>query len=114
MRKSRSYIMESCRGMDYPDRCADGLLRLRRPEGRSSVSRWSAGTRRTTGHRRATRRALPIAGGVSYAYGYDVMIAKLLAEELGYELEIVKLDWDSLIPAVQSGDVDAVIAGPIH
>ncbi len=55
--------------------------------------------------------ALPIAGGVGYAYGYDVMIAKLLAEELGYELEIVKLDWDSLIPAVQSGDVDAVIAG---
>ena len=27
------------------------------------------------------------------------------------ELEIVKLDWDSLVPAVQSGTVDCVIAG---
>lgn len=55
--------------------------------------------------------AVPIAGGVGYAYGYDVMMAKHLTEELGYEFEIVKLDWDSLIPALQSGDVDAVIAG---
>ncbi|MGL5437323.1 MAG: transporter substrate-binding domain-containing protein, partial [Lachnospiraceae bacterium] len=29
----------------------------------------------------------------------------------GYELEIVKLDWDSLVPAVQSGTVDCVVAG---
>ncbi len=55
--------------------------------------------------------AVPIAGGVGYAYGYDVMMAKHLTKELGYEFEIVKLDWDSLIPALQSGDVDAVIAG---
>ena len=46
-----------------------------------------------------------------YAYGYDVMMAKHICEELGYELEIVKLDWDSLVPAVQSGTVDCVIAG---
>lgn len=26
-------------------------------------------------------------------------------------MQIVKLDWESLIPAVQSGDVDCVIAG---
>lgn len=55
--------------------------------------------------------AVPIAGGVGYAYGYDVMMAKHLTEKLGYEFEIVKLDWDALIPALQSGDVDAVIAG---
>ena len=30
---------------------------------------------------------------------------------MGKELEIVKLDWDSLVPAVASGDVDMVIAG---
>ena len=40
-----------------------------------------------------------------------MIIAKKLAEELGVELEIVKSDWDSLIPAVQSGTVDCVIAG---
>lgn len=46
-----------------------------------------------------------------YANGYDVMTAKGIAEANGWELEIVQLDWDSLIPAVQSGVVDAVIAG---
>ena len=55
--------------------------------------------------------AVKIAGSTDYAYGYDVMMAKKIAEKLGYELEIVKLDWESLIPALQSGDVDAVIAG---
>lgn len=55
--------------------------------------------------------AVKISGSSDYAYGYDVMMAKLIAEKLGYELEIVKLDWDSLVPAVQSGTVDCVIAG---
>ena len=55
--------------------------------------------------------AVPISGTSDYAYGYDVMMAKLIAESMGKELEIVKLDWDSLVPAVSSGDVDLVIAG---
>ncbi len=55
--------------------------------------------------------AVQIFGSPDYAYGYDVMMAKHIADELGYELEIVKLDWDSLVPAVQSGNVDCVIAG---
>ncbi len=55
--------------------------------------------------------AVPISGSSDYAYGYDVMMAKKIADELGYDLEIVKLDWDSLVPAVQSGKVDCVIAG---
>lgn len=55
--------------------------------------------------------AVPIKDSSDYAYGYDVMMAKKIADELGYDLQIVKLDWDSLIPAVQSGQVDCVIAG---
>lgn len=55
--------------------------------------------------------AVPISGTSDFAYGYDVMMAKLIAESMGKELEIVKLDWDSLVPAVSSGDVDLVIAG---
>jgi len=55
--------------------------------------------------------AVKISGSSDYAYGYDVMMAKKIADELGYSLEIVKLDWDSLVPAVQSGKVDCVIAG---
>ena len=55
--------------------------------------------------------AVPIKDSKDYAYGYDVMMAKKIADELGYDLEIVKHDWDSLVPAVQSGTVDCVIAG---
>lgn len=55
--------------------------------------------------------AVPIKDSTEYANGYDVMMAKKIAEALGVELEIVRSDWDSLIPAVQTGTVDAVIAG---
>ena len=56
--------------------------------------------------------AVPIANAPgSYANGYDVMMAKKLCEANGWELEIMQLDWDSLVPAVQNGTVDAVIAG---
>ena len=55
--------------------------------------------------------AVPIVGSDEYANGYDIMMAKTLCEKNGWELEVHKLDWDSLIPAVQSGQVDAVIAG---
>lgn len=55
--------------------------------------------------------AVPIKDSADYAYGYDVMMAKYLAEQMGMELEIVRLDWDSLVMAVQSGTVDCAIAG---
>ena len=47
----------------------------------------------------------------SYANGYDIMIAKKIAEELGKELVVVKMVWDSLIPALNTGTVDFIIAG---
>ncbi len=55
--------------------------------------------------------AVPIKDTNEFANGYDVMMAKKLCEANDWELEVVRLDWDSLIPAVQSGTVDAVIAG---
>lgn len=55
--------------------------------------------------------AVQIRDSSDYAYGYDVMMAKKIAEALGQDIQIVKLDWDSLIPAVMTGDVDCVIAG---
>ena len=55
--------------------------------------------------------AVPIVGSTLYANGYDVMTAKAICEANGWKLEIKQLDWDSLIPAVQSGICDAVIAG---
>lgn len=55
--------------------------------------------------------AVPIAGSSEYVNGYDVMIAKRIAEENGYELEVYKIEWDGLIMAVQSGTINAIIAG---
>lgn len=55
--------------------------------------------------------AVPIKGSAEYANGYDVMMAKKICEANGWQLEIVRLDWDSLVPAVQTGQVDAAIAG---
>lgn len=55
--------------------------------------------------------AVPISGSSDFAYGYDVMMAKLIAEKLGYELEIYQIDWDSLPVALQSNKIDCVIAG---
>lgn len=46
-----------------------------------------------------------------YAGGYDVSVAKLVAAKLGKELKIVKIEWDGLIPALQSGVIDAIMAG---
>ena len=55
--------------------------------------------------------AVPIKDSDAYANGYDVMWAKKICEANGWELEVVRTDWDSLVPGVQSGVYDAVIAG---
>lgn len=56
--------------------------------------------------------AVPISGKDNlYASGYDVQVAKYIAAELGMSLEVYSYEWDSLIAAVQSGTVDAIIAG---
>lgn len=48
---------------------------------------------------------------VDYCDGYDVVIAKRIADELGKELEVKKVSWDNLIIAINQGDIDAIIAG---
>ena len=56
--------------------------------------------------------AVPIANVPgAFANGYDVMMAKKICEANGWQLEIRKLDWDSLVPAVQTGEIDCAIAG---
>lgn len=47
----------------------------------------------------------------AYADGYDVQIARIVADALGLELVIVKMDWDGLIPALNAGQIDCIIAG---
>ncbi|QJA08940.1 transporter substrate-binding domain-containing protein [Romboutsia sp. CE17] len=43
--------------------------------------------------------------------GFDIMIAEEIAKELGVELEIKDMKFDGLLPALQSGNVDMVVAG---
>ncbi|MCT2345959.1 transporter substrate-binding domain-containing protein [Bacillales bacterium AN1005] len=55
--------------------------------------------------------AVKINGTSEYAGGYDVEVAKKIADGLGKKLVIVKTEWDGLVPALTSGKIDAIIAG---
>ena len=55
--------------------------------------------------------AVKIDGNAEYAGGYDVEMAKKIAEGLGKKLVIVKVEWDGLVPALTSGKIDAIMAG---
>ena len=55
--------------------------------------------------------AVKIQGSSLYANGYDVQVAKYIAAELGMALEIYAVEWDSLIPGLQAGTYDGIIAG---
>jgi ABC-type amino acid transport substrate-binding protein len=46
-----------------------------------------------------------------WADGYDVQIGKILSEKLEIPVEIHQIDWDSLIPELTFGNINAVIAG---
>ena len=46
-----------------------------------------------------------------FANGYDVQVAQYVANKLGLKLEIYSLEWDSLLPALESGSIDAIVAG---
>lgn len=58
-----------------------------------------------------TETNYPIYKTKKYAEGYDIQIAKQLADYLDMELVIKQLDWDALIPNIKSDLIDLVIAG---
>ena len=55
--------------------------------------------------------AVKIDGSSEYAGGYDIQIAKKLADSLGKKLVVVKTEWDGLVPSLVSNKIDAIIAG---
>ena len=56
--------------------------------------------------------AVPIVNNPgTYANGYDVMIAKRIADYYGWDLEVMALEWDGLHPALNAGTIDVAIAG---
>lgn len=59
----------------------------------------------------ASNGAIQIEGSQEYAYGYDVMMAKLIGEATGKTVEIYRLPWDNLPKSLQAGTIDVVIAG---
>ena len=56
-------------------------------------------------------KAVPIYGTNLYCYGYDVMMAKKIADKLGWDLEIHKVEWDSIGLSMDAGDYDCIIGG---
>ena len=59
-----------------------------------------------------TATTVPISNSPGmYADGYDVQIAKLIASSLGVDLVVTAIEWDGLIPALESGEIDMIIAG---
>jgi ABC-type amino acid transport substrate-binding protein len=58
-----------------------------------------------------TDTSVALSGGAGYCDGYDVMIASAIADEIGQEVAIKKVSWDGLQPALESGEIDAIIAG---
>lgn len=65
---------------------------------------WTVSTPSATTH--------PIANNPgAYADGYDVEIARIIAAALNVELEIIAIEWDGLVPALEAGEIDMIIAG---
>ena len=56
--------------------------------------------------------AVPIVNNPgTYANGYDVQIAKKIAEANGWGIEVVACEWGGLTPALDAGTIDVAIAG---
>ena len=100
---SMAAMMTGCKGKDANSGVEDGVLTVGM-ECAYAPYNWTQ-TDDANG-------AVPIANvDGAFANGYDVMMAKKLCQANGWKLEIKKLDWDSLVPAVQNGDIDCAIAG---
>ena len=57
------------------------------------------------------KKAVKIKNADGYAYGYEVELAQRIADELGYELEVYKIEWSSILMGLQDGSYDAVMTG---
>ncbi|GAF40044.1 putative amino acid transporter, amino acid-binding protein [Agrilactobacillus composti DSM 18527 = JCM 14202] len=51
--------------------------------------------------------------GKSQVAGYDMLIAQKIADDLGVKLKIVNTEFTSLIPELQDGKIDLILAGMV-
>ena len=54
--------------------------------------------------------AWPIDGTNQYVCGYDVQVARKICDTYGWNLKIIKTDWEGLIPGVVTGKLDCCIS----
>jgi len=45
------------------------------------------------------------------ADGFDVEVIRWIADEMGFEVEIVPIDWDAIIPTLLTGNIDMIASG---
>lgn len=53
----------------------------------------------------------PLADGSGFVGGYDIQIAKIIAEEMDVALEVVQYERGDLMDALENGDIDLMISG---
>lgn len=58
-----------------------------------------------------SKTAAKLGSGAGYCDGYDVVMSRKIAKKLGKKLVVKKISWDGLQPAVESGEIDAIVAG---
>ncbi len=102
MKKILSFVLTAIILLTSASALADGVLRVGM-ECNYAPFNWTQAE--------PSEFAVPISGGGGYADGYDVQIARKIADGLGMELEIVKTEWDGLAMGVATGAFDVIIAG---
>ncbi len=60
---------------------------------------------------KANEWTLPIDGTNEFADGYDIAVARYLSKDLGRDVVIKRIEWDDLIPSLNSGSINMVLAG---
>ncbi len=55
--------------------------------------------------------AYRIVGNIGYCDGYDITIASAIADGLGLKLVVKQIAWEGLEPALNSGEIDMIVAG---
>ncbi|MBR2209166.1 MAG: transporter substrate-binding domain-containing protein [Synergistaceae bacterium] len=61
---------------------------------------------------RETDSNVPLANKEGYyAEGYDIQVAKIVAKSIGAKLEVRKIAWEDLIPALNRREIDAIFSG---
>ena len=54
---------------------------------------------------------LPIDGTNEFADGYDIAVARYLSKDLNRDVVIKRIEWDDLIPSLNNGSINMVLAG---